>query len=113
MRPGACPAPLQAILTVLFRLVVLKIYGSTVENSRKAKVLAVPVGGLNGSVGCEKLEIHSTVAYVTTHASNLNTKSVEAQQEEEDEQCEVEEVSDQGFDEYTEITAPQMCPDKA
>ena len=83
------------------------------RNSRKAKVLAVPVGGLNGSVGCEKLEIHSTVAYVTTHASNLNTKSVEAQQEEEDEQCEVEEVSDQGFDEYTEITAPQMCPDKA
>ncbi len=39
------------------------------------------------------------VEYVTKHASNLITKSVEAQQQEEDEQCEVEEVSDQGFDE--------------
>jgi len=45
MRPGACPAPLQAILTVLFQLVVLKIYGSTIENFRKAKVLAVPLNG--------------------------------------------------------------------
>ncbi len=102
MRPGACPAPLQAILrlTVLFQLVVLKIYGSTIENSRKARVLAVPAGDLNGStVGCIKLEIHSMVEYVTKHASNLITKSVEAQQQEEDEQCEVEEVSDQGFDE--------------
>jgi len=38
MRPGACPALLQAILAVLFQLVVLKIYGSSIENFRNAKV---------------------------------------------------------------------------
>ncbi len=80
MRPGACPALLQAILTVLFQLgeVVLKIYGSTIANSRNAKVLAVQVGGLNGSFCCTKLELHSIVGYVTKHASSFVTKSVVA-----------------------------------
>jgi len=63
---------------VLLQLVVLKIYGSTIANSRKAKVLAVPVGGLNGSFCCAKLGIHFMVEYVTKHASNFVTKSVVA-----------------------------------
>ncbi len=33
-------------------------------------------GGLNGSFGCTKLEIHLMVEYVTKHASNFVTKSV-------------------------------------
>jgi len=37
MRPEACPALLQAILTVLFQLVVLKICGSTIENFKVLK----------------------------------------------------------------------------
>ncbi len=48
-----------------------------------AKVLAVPVGGLNGTDLFEQ-----DIAAMC-----------EAQQEEEDEQCEVEEVSDQDYDE--------------
>ncbi len=64
--------------TVLFQLVVLKICGPTIEHSRH---LAVPVGGLNGT-DLFKQDIAAMC---------------EAQQE--DEQCEVQEVSDQDYDE--------------
>ena len=70
---------LQAILTVLLQLVVLKIYGSTIENSSQTAVQRP---------GNETDLFEQDIAAMC-----------EAQQEEEDEQCEVEEVSDQDFDE--------------
>ncbi len=42
---------------MLFQLVVLKIYGSIIENSRNAKYLAVPVGGLNGKLLCHRCAV--------------------------------------------------------
>jgi len=65
----ACPALLQATLTVLFQLVVLKIC-------------------------CFEEEFNETDLFEQDIAAMC-----EAQQEEKDEQCEVEEVSDQDYDE--------------